>query len=81
VSGSDCHLTWCRICAADENHLSNSSISDLVVGGQPMKDSQNMEQKRSRGPALMALFTGLYIFVAGIALLLFPVPLFGKMAC
>jgi len=46
-----------------------------------MKDSQNMEQKRSRGPALMALFTGLYIFVAGIALLLFPVPLFGKMAC
>jgi hypothetical protein len=46
-----------------------------------MKDSQNMEQKRSRVPALMALFTGLYIFVAGIALLLFPVPLFGKMAC
>ena len=65
---SDCYLTRCSIRAAGDE-----------VTSETTKNTQSMDQRKaSKRPAQLAMFTGLYIAVVGMALLIYPTKLFGK---
>jgi hypothetical protein len=78
--GSDCCLTRCSIRAAVTNDEKEASKNSAAVT-EPLnasKGSESKDQASSKRPAQLALFTGVYIGLVGMALLVFPTSLFGE---
>lgn len=69
--GSDCCLTRSSIRAAVQESIDNKEAKTSRV-------SESKDQASSNRPAQLALFTGVYISLVGVALLVFPASLFGE---
>ena len=86
--GSDCFLTWCSIRAViqefndDKEASTSSELHSAVLASlsslKTSKASESKDQASSKRPAQLALFTGVYISLVGMALLVFPTSLFGE---